>query len=166
MLLGNQFAYAVARYAQPQKQGCTSRKIAERRTYYIKRLSLVAGVIEMRWRVEVIRGDCTGDEQQTPARRYHALFLYLADLPPPQGPFLFVLLRAKPCRSFRRHAFANVGEHERPGSAEYLARERKENKAGKSVRTYVAHLMPTACFTVAEIHRALMTLPGNATRVR
>lgn len=41
-------------------------------------------------------------------------FLILSRSLLPSGPFLFVLLRAKPCRSFRRHAFANVTEHARP----------------------------------------------------
>lgn len=68
-----------------------------------------------------------GDEQQTPARRYHVFSLYLDDLPP-RGPFLFVLLRAKPCRSFRRHAFANVGEHERGRLSRIVSRARKEQR--------------------------------------
>ena len=47
------------------------------------------------------------DNKLSLPRRYHVFsFRPGASLPP--GPFLFVLLRAKPCRSFRRHAFNDV----------------------------------------------------------
>lgn len=45
---------------------------------------------------------------------------------PPPGPFLFVLLRAKPCRSFRRHAF-----HDGRATPFPLARQRRKTAGGR-----------------------------------
>lgn len=47
-------------------------------------------------------------QQTLPPSSLSRFLIPSRSLPPPPGPFLFVLLRAKPCRSFRRHAFNDV----------------------------------------------------------
>jgi len=116
--------------------------------------------VETRRRASGIRGNCT--RQTTNSRSSLSRSLPLSSNLPPRGPFLFVLLRAKPCCSFRRHAFTNVGEHERPDSA-FEGIARAERTAGKSVRSLPPHPSRADCFMTTETHRALTTLPGNAT---
>lgn len=73
------------------------------------------------------------DNKLSLPRRYHVFsFRPGASLPP--GPFLFVLLRAKPCRSFRRHAFNDVdgrGLATTTPSPRSSAREKNWRKEGR-----------------------------------
>lgn len=52
----------------------------------------------------VVRGPTTNSPSLVVITFSHSV----QEPPSPPGPFLFVLLRAKPCRSFRRHAFNDV----------------------------------------------------------